>query len=141
MYAMSICRSTIACRARLRVLMPILAGALLTACASGGGGAGYRAGTPELSSNLVVKNNSWDPVTVYVATSGQPLRVGSVDATSTRSFSLDSFRSAMEGRDAYLVARPLAGRPFRSEGFAFWPGHTTIWTIENRSALSQLVVR
>jgi hypothetical protein len=40
-----------------------------------------------------------------------------------------------------LVARPLAGRAFRSEPLVFAPGATLVWTIENQPAHSYLSVR
>jgi hypothetical protein len=135
MYAMS----RTMCRERLRLLLPLIAGALFTACASGGAGNGAEAPTPSIS--LVVENHSWGPVTVYLSASGLRLRIGVVDGMSTRGFPLDRFRSAMEGHDVYLIARPLAGQPFRSQDFLYSPGRTTIWTVENQSALSQVVVR
>jgi hypothetical protein len=112
---------------------------MLTACASVGGGSHDQA--PEEPSALFVENRSWSPVTVYLSASGQAMRVGSVDSFSHQSFSLEKYPTALNGGDLFLVARPLAGRPFRSESFVYSPGRTTVWTIENQSSLSQLVVR
>jgi hypothetical protein len=122
------------------VLLPIIACTLLAACASGGNG--YHAEEArERPSGLVVENHMWAPVTVYILRSGQPSRLGNIDGLGQRSFSLDKLRFAVDGSDVYLVARPLAGQPFRSEPFTFFRGGTAIWTIENSSQLSHVVLR
>jgi hypothetical protein len=139
MNAMSGAWSRIVCRDRRRMLLPIFAWALLTACASSG--AGYHDEALERPSTLTVENHSWAPVTVYIARDGVPWRLGDVEASSGRSFSLSSFGFTTDGRDVYLVARPLAGSSFRSEEFAFMQGRTTVWTIENASSLSTVVMR
>jgi hypothetical protein len=138
MHAMSSARLGTVRRERLHALLPIVAFALCAACASGG--AGSRAEAPALTSNLVVENNSWGPVTLYIATSDQPIRLGAIDGMSRQRFSLEKFHFAADGREVYFIARPLAGSAFRSQGFSFWEGRTTVWTIENVTALSQLVV-
>jgi hypothetical protein len=132
-------RAGIVCRERLRVLLPILVGVLLTACASGG--VVPRGEESELAGSLMVQNRSWKPVTVYIAKGGQLWRLGTVDASRGRSFSPDQLSFAADGRDAYLVARPPAGDPFRSEAFTFSLGRATTWTIENAGAMSRLAVR
>jgi hypothetical protein len=139
MYALSAARSGIVCRERLRPLLSIVACVLFAACASGG--AGSRAEVPELTRNVVIENHSWGPVTIYMSMGGPPMRLGDVDGMGRRTFSLNQFRAAMDAHDVYLVARPLAGQSFRSEAIPFFPGRTTVWTIENVSSLSQLVVR
>jgi hypothetical protein len=149
MHAVSGTRSVIVCRERLRVLLPILVGVLLTACVSGG--VGSRAEGSELSAGeddggeisaaLVVQNRSWKPVTVFVSKNGELRRLGNVDASRQRTFSLNQLPFAVDGRDHYLVARPLAGESFRSEAFAFSLERTTVWTIENKTAMSRLAVR
>jgi hypothetical protein len=140
MYAVSGARSVIACRKRLRVLLPLLVGALLAACASGGGtGAGYRDDATTPSTTLLVENNSWGPVTVYISTGGKPWRLGAIDGFNRWSFSLDKLRSSIETGDVHLVA--LAGTAFRSEPFALPVGRTTVWTIENTIAMSHVAVR
>jgi hypothetical protein len=138
MFAMSRARSGVVGRERLRVMLPIITFALFTACASGG--ATYSDEEP-VRSNLVVENNSWGPVTVYISSSGQPWRLGAVDGSSKRTFSLDKFRSAVDAGAVYLVARPLAGNPFRSETFTFSLGGSATWTIEAAPEMSHVVLR
>jgi hypothetical protein len=117
----------------------MFAGALLAACASGG--ASSRTEESRLSGTLLVDNRGWKPVTVYISRRGELRRLGNVDAVSGRSFGLDQLAFAVDGRDEYLVARPLAGEPMRSEPFTFAPGRTTVWTIESVAAKSRLETR
>jgi hypothetical protein len=146
MHALSGTWSAIVCRERLRVLLPLFAGALLTACVSGG--VGSRAEGSELSNDgselsdaLVVQNRNWKPVTIFMSKNGELRRLGDVEASSGRIFSLAQLPFMADGRDHYLVARPLTGESVRSEAFAFPMGRTTIWTIEKTSAMSRLAVR
>jgi hypothetical protein len=124
---------------RRRALLPLLVGAVLIACASGGVGA-TTAGS-ERSGALVVQNNSWKPVTLFLSRNGEFRRLGEVEAAGARVFSVDQLPFAVEGRDVYLVGRPVAGETFRSEPFAFSLARTTVWTIENKTAMSRLAVR
>jgi hypothetical protein len=129
-------------RAPLGALLTIIAWTLFTGCASGG--ASYvdqAAQAPEPSTALFVENNSWSRVTVYLAISGQSTRIGDVESMSRRTFSLEKVSTAQNASDLYFIARPLAGQPFRSQSFMYSPGRKTVWTIENQSSLSQLVVR
>lgn len=126
-------------RKRRRVLLPILAGALLTACASGGTSSRIEGSEP--SGTLMVQNRSWKPMTVFVSKNGEVRRLGDVEASSGRVFALDQIPFPVDGRDGYLLARPMAGAPVRSQAFAFSPGRTTVWTIENASTMTRLVVR
>jgi hypothetical protein len=139
MYVKSGARLGIVCRERLRVLLPILVGVWLSACATVGGGPSSEASDD--SGALVIENNSWSAVTVYLLASGQPWRLGSVESASARSFALDQHRYALSGRDVYLIARPLAGQPFHSDAFVIPMGRTTVWRIENATAMSTLLMR
>jgi hypothetical protein len=141
MYALPSAPSRIVSRARLRVLLSILAGAALSGCASGGIGVDLDPQESEPSGALMVQNRSWKPMTVYVSKSGELRRLGDVEASSGRVFTLDQLPFTVDGRDGYLVARPLAGEPIRSEAFAFSQGRTTVWTIEKASTMTRLVVR
>jgi hypothetical protein len=133
MHAVSGFRAVIVCRERLRVLLPILVGALLTACVSGG--IGSRAEGSELS------GAEEDGSELFVSTNGELRRLGNIDPSRERTFSLAQLPFAVDGRDHYLVARPLAGESLRSEAFAFSLERTTVWTIENKTAMSRLAVR
>lgn len=142
MFAMSGSRSGGMRRGSLRVLLPIFAGALLSACASGGAvRATQRAEAPESSTSLVIDNRYQVMVTVYLATSGKPYRIGDVAGSSERTFSLDEFRFALDGREAFLVARPQTGHPVRSDAFRLAQGRTMMWTIEQVRALTQVASR
>jgi hypothetical protein len=89
---------------------------------------------------IVVENNSWDRVTVYLSREGNPRRIGEVNALSNGTFPVRNIAILPDGRDAMLVARPLAGTPFRSDKFSF-NGGTVVWTIENQTSLSHLSLR
>lgn len=114
---------------------------LVGACASSGS-VGQRAaeanGGP---TGLVVENNSWNRVTVYLSRSGQLWRIGDVNALDKAAFPMKSLGMLTDGRNTYLVAHPIAGQSFRSETFLFPNGSTAVWTIENQPGLSHVVVR
>jgi hypothetical protein len=80
-------------------------------------------------------------MTVYVAGGGGFRRLGDVEGLSERFFSPSKVGALTSDMNAFLVARPLAGRPFRSEPLVFAPGRTLVWTIQNQPALSYLSVR
>ena len=142
MFAMSGTRSGSVRRGGLRALLPIFAGALLSACASGGAiGAAQRVEAPEQSTNLVIDNRYQVTVTVYLASNGRPWRLGDVDGTSERTFSLDRSRITLDGSEAFLVARPQTGHPVRSDAFRLSQGRTMVWKIEQVRALSQVAMR
>ncbi|HKO15602.1 MAG TPA: hypothetical protein VJU87_05145 [Gemmatimonadaceae bacterium] len=115
---------------------------LLGACASSGS-VGQRAAAAAAggAGDLVVENNSWDRVTVYLERGGQLWRVGDVGALDKTRFSMKQLGPLVDGRNTYLVAHPIAGSSFRSESFLFPMGSTAVWTIENQSGLSHVVVR
>ena len=110
------------------------------ACASSGVGmrAAQSANSP---ASIVVENNSWDRVTVYVSRGDQLWRLGDVGALGRTEFPIQRFGFLTDGRSTYLVAHPLAGRSFRSEQFMFPSGGVAVWTIENQNGLSHVSVR
>ena len=139
---------TVRC-ARLRATMgrhlvvaSMIAGAAaMTACASAGG-IGARAAQMENSPNsVVIENNSWDRVTVYISRGDQLWRLGDVGALGKTEFPIQKLGFFADGRSTYLVAHPLAGSSFRSEQFMFPSGGVAVWTIENQSGLSHVSVR
>lgn len=120
----------------------LVAGALGAGACATGGGVGYRAAAADgASSAILIENNSWDPVTVYVSRSGQLWRLGDVPALGKIRFSAQRIGFVADGGTTYLVARPLAGRTYRSEPFMFPRGGVAVWTIENQTGLSHISVR
>jgi hypothetical protein len=135
-------------RARLRAKVSrhlvaasmIFGAASLTACASSG--VGTRAAQFDSSpSAVVIENNSWDRVTVYISRGDQLWRLGDVGALARIEFPVQRLGFIADGRSTYLVAHPLAGQSFRSEQFMFPSGGVAVWTIENQSGLSHVSVR
>ena len=118
----------------------IIGAATITACASSG--IGTRAATYDQSPNsVVIENNSWDRVTVYISRGDQLWRLGDVGALAKTEFPVQRLGFIADGRSTYLVAHPLAGNSFRSEQFMFPSGGVAVWTIENQSGLSHVSVR
>ena len=118
----------------------IVGAATMTACASGG--VGTRAAQYGSSpSAVVIENNSWDRVTVYISRGDQLWRLGDVGALARTEFPVQRLGFLSDGRSTFLVAHPLAGQSFRSEQFMFPTGGVAVWTIENQSGLSHVSVR
>ena len=119
----------------------VLGSAATLACASGGGVGMRAAQSANSPASIVVENNSWDRVTVYVSRGDQLWRLGDVGALGRTEFPIQRFGFLADGRSTYLVAHPLAGRSFRSEQFMFPSGGIAVWTIENQNGLSHVSVR
>lgn len=118
----------------------VIGASTMTACASGG--LGQRAREMEAGpTSVVIENNSWDRVTVYISRGDQLWRLGDVGALSKAEFPMQRLGFFADGRTTFLVARPLAGQQFRSEQFMFPQGGIATWTIENQSGLSHVSVR
>jgi len=118
----------------------IVGAASMSACASAGVGA--RAQQSDASpTSVVIENNSWDRVTVYISRGDQLWRLGDVGALARTEFPIQRLGFIADGRSTYLVAHPLAGQQFRSEQFMFPSGGIAVWTIENQSGLSHDSVR
>jgi hypothetical protein len=118
----------------------IVGAVTMTACASGGVGARAAAWSNSPTS-VVIENNSWDRVTVYISRGDQLWRLGDVGALGRTEFPVQRLGFLADGRSTYLVAHPLAGQSFRSEQFMFPSGGIAVWTIENQSGLSHVSVR
>ena len=119
----------------------IVGAASMSACASSGG-VGARAQQYDASpTSVVIENNSWDRVTVYISRGDQLWRLGDVGALARTEFPIQRLGFIADGRSTYLVAHPLAGQQFRSEQFMFPSGGVAVWTIENQSGLSHVSVR
>jgi hypothetical protein len=118
----------------------IVGAATMTACASGG--VGTRAAQYGSSpSAVVIENNSWDRVTIYISRGDQLWRLGDVGALGRTEFPVQRLGFLADGRSTFLVAHPLAGQSFRSEQFMFPTNGVAVWTIENQSGLSHVSVR
>ena len=118
----------------------IVGAGAMSACASGG--IGTRAAQMQTGpSAVVIENNSWDRVTVYISRGDQLWRLGDVGALARTEFPIQRLGFIADGRSTYLVAHPLAGQSFRSEQFMFPSGGVAVWTIENQSGLSHVSVR
>ena len=123
------------------VIASLVAGAsTITGCASGGG-VGFRAQQMQAPTSVIIENNSWDRVTVYISRGDELWRLGDVGALSKTEFPMNRLGFFADGRSTFLVARPLAGQQFRSEQFMFPTGGIATWTIENQSGLSHVSVR
>ena len=125
---------------RLSIVALAATMATLGACATLGGMAPRRASNSQ-PSGLIVQNNGWNQVTVYLIQGGARLRVGEVAGFSTQVFPGNRLGMMTGGSSTFLVARPLAGTPFRSENLVFTAGRTLVWTIENQPAHSYLSLR
>jgi hypothetical protein len=132
----------------LGFVLPVIASALLAACASGNAS---RHAEPSAEStdveasegpnHVVVSNQSWNRVTVYISQGSAVWRLGDVEAKSDRSLSLKNLGKSLFGT-VYFVGRPLAGTPFRSEAFEMNPrSGVPIWTIDNHAATSFVTIR
>ena len=126
---------------RQLAVLAIVVGAGITGCASSGS-VGARAAAAAVSpSAVVVENNSWDRVTVYISRGDQLWRLGDVGALGRTEFPMHRLGFLADGRGTFLVAHPLAGRSFRSEQFMFPTGGVAVWTIENQAGLSHISMR
>ena len=119
----------------------VLGVAAATACASTGGVGARAAAAGQSPSSVLVVNNSWDRVTVYISRGDQLWRLGDVSALGKTEFPIHRFGFLADGRSTFFVAHPLAGRSFRSEQFMFPNGGVAVWTIENQSGLSHISLR
>jgi hypothetical protein len=116
--------------------------AAMSACASGGNVGARAAAMGDMGLGaVVVQNNSWDRMTIYISRNGQLWRLGDVEALARGDFPMSDAGFFSEGHNTYLVARPLAGRSFQSETFLFPSGGVATWTIENQTGLSHVSVR
>ena len=127
-------------RQLVAVAVIVSAAGTMSACASGGVGtrAQQMGNSPTA---VVIENNSWDRVTVYISRGDQLWRLGDVGALARTEFPVQRLGFIADGRSTYLVAHPLAGQSFRSEQFMFPSGGVAVWTIENQSGLSHVSVR
>lgn len=123
---------------RARVVTRVLAVAAIAACAP----ATHHdtAPRPERGS-ILVRNYKPEYVAIYLARRGGMIwRLGELPGIGDATFTVP--RAALAVIDeVYLIARPLAGRPFQSESFLFPSGATAVWTIEGHTSLSHVALR
>jgi hypothetical protein len=136
-------------RERFSVVLSVILLVVMGACASGGAGRRSEpsavddgAETSFGPTHVVVSNQSWQRVTVYITQGSMLWRLGDVEARSDATLPLKNVGRSLIGSTTYFVARPLAGTPFRSEGFEIGArGGVPIWTIENHTATSFVTIR
>ena len=125
----------------LWVIGLVVGSGVLSACATAGTRGGGTASTTG-PAGVVIENNSWSRVTVYVATqSGQRFRLGDVEGSSRATFAAGRLNRVTGGGGAFLIARPLAGMAFRSETFMPPSSGLVVWTIQNQGAHSYISMR
>ena len=126
-------------RNRLYIVALVGGMAALAGCASSGAVKDRDASRPQ-PSGLIVRNNNWNSMTVYLVQGGTRVRVGEVAGLSQAVFPVSRLSMLAGGSDLFLVGRPLAGTAFRSERLTFPPTGMLVWTIENQPAHSFLSV-
>lgn len=124
---------------RLGGLMAALAAsASLAACAPAMSSDG--AATMPEQTALVVDNNNWTDMTLYVLRDGMRVRIGSVTALSKARFRLSDALIGGAG-DVRILADPLAaGDRFVSHPLTILPGQEVRLRLENNIALSSYSV-
>ena len=91
----------------------VVGAAGMSACASGGG-VGMRAAQYDASpTSVVIENNSWDRVTVYISRGDQLWRLGDVGALARTEFPIQRLGFIADGRSTFLVAPQFASTMFR----------------------------
>lgn len=131
---------------RMVVLMGALfASAAVGGCASSGSSEATYVGMPapeaRMRTALVVENNNWQDMTVYLLRDGMRFRLGSVPSLARERFVLNS---AMMGGTGTLqiIADPLgSNRAWVSEPFLVQPGDEVRFKLENNISLSSYMIR
>jgi hypothetical protein len=110
----------------LSLCLTMLAALHATACRSSNA---YDIDQPQAGgATLVVKNDNFSDVDVYVVGSGLPTRVGTVTGHSTARFALSP--SQISSPDFRVVATPIGGNGRASSGpLIVSPGQTVTFTI------------
>lgn len=101
----------------------------------------YDVNQPENGSvTLVVKNDNFNDVDVYVVSSGLPTRVGTVNGLTTARFALSP--SLVTAPDLRIVATPIGGNGRASSGpLIAGPGQTINFTVGSRLSQSFATVQ
>ena len=128
-------------RHRVRATAVIAGIALLPACATSRS-AHDESAPPPATTTVTIENQSWDHISVYMVTAaGQRIGLGRVEGNSVTTFSAKTVGALTAGSGTYFIARPLAGKTFRSETFTLPFRGRVIWTIQNQRSLSQVILR
>lgn len=90
---------------------------------------------------LIVQNRGWDNVTVYVVRGEAAIRIGDVQALSSRVFPLPSSVTGSGMPIQLRGLRRLQDEVFTSPAFDVQPGEEVRWTIESHATLSHVFVR
>lgn len=103
-----------------------------------GAGAGMASAEP---TTLIVENNNWSDINVYVLRSGSRIRLGTVTSITKRRFTLPAGLSTASG-DLRLIADPIGStRVYMSPPIQFSEGDAIIWRIENYLPMSSYMTR
>lgn len=123
----------------LSLLFALVAAASLPACRSSNA---YDVADAEAGgATLVVRNDNFSDMDVYVLSSGLPSRIGTVTANASQTFALRP--SMFSGADDFrVVATPIGGNGRASSGrLQVSGGQTVYFTIGARLAQSSATVR
>lgn len=117
----------------------LVASASLAACAPAMNGS-EEVAQRNAETTLVVQNNNWTDMTVYVLRDGARARIGSVTGLSQGRFRLSDALVGGAG-DVRILADPLgAGERFVSHPLIIMPGQEVRLRLENNIALSSYSV-
>lgn len=120
------------------------AAAILTlgACASGGGNGAAPADRSShmREATVVVQNQNWQDVVVYVVQSGHRMRLGMVTAMTTSKFRLPQ-RFLGSASDIRLLADPIGStQGYQTEGLRVLAGQQVAFNVQNRMSLSSVAI-
>jgi hypothetical protein len=106
------------------------------ACSQSTRSAGPSGAAPASATTVIVENNNWLDMNVYVLRSGARLRLGTVPSIATRRFALPA-GATIATNDVRLEADPIgSSRSFVSSPIPFIEGDDIIWRLENYLPLS-----
>jgi len=115
---------------------------MVTVCAVAGCW-GHRASSqvePDAAATLRVENRDWLDVDVYVVQNGHRTRLGTVTATSTKSFTFPH-SLVLQRAPIQLLATPIGGpRSLVTESIVVKPGTRVDWLLASNLSTSTLSV-
>lgn len=121
-------------------LHALLAATLLLASCATGRPRAPAASTRIEPSSLIIRNNHWSDVTIWVMTGGQRNRLGTVTAARSARFTFPRYTLNYSG-EVRLIANALAdARPLVTETIVLRPGSVVEWTLESSLQRSSLAV-
>ncbi len=122
-----------------RVSSALVAGLLISACASGGPRSG--ALSPERTQTRVeVSNQNWSDMRIYAVRGGSRFRLGMVSSMSTQVFRLP--RTLANGSEGIqLIADPIGSREMHmTQRLTITPGQLVSFRVENHLAISSVSI-